>query len=208
MKTRKLTWVAVLTLFAAVSPRLVAQSPQAIFRVVYTFPGGTSGSMPATGVIRDSAGNLYGTTYYGGDLTCNGYLLPGCGVIFKLDKAGRETVLYRFKGGPSDGRNPKSKLIRDNAGNLYGATFGGGAFNNSGTIFKLDTRGNEIVLHSFTGTDGNGPSVGLTLGADGALYGVTSCGGDTSCHYGYSGIPGCGVVFKVDKSGQLVAGVL
>jgi hypothetical protein len=89
MKTRKLTWVAVLTLFAAVSPRLVAQSPQAIFRVVYTFPGGTSGSMPATGVIRDSAGNLYGTTYYCGDLTCNGYLLPGCGIIFKLDKAGR-----------------------------------------------------------------------------------------------------------------------
>jgi uncharacterized repeat protein (TIGR03803 family) len=205
MKPRRLTCISALIWFAAVSPQLVAQSPETRFHVLYRFPGGSGGSMPAAGLIRDTAGSLYGTTYYGGDLSCNWYLLPGCGVLFKLDKAGNETVLHSFKGGPSDGRNPNSTLVRDSAGNLYGTTFSGGAFNNSGTIFKLDTKGNETVLHGFTGgADGDGPVSGLTLGADGALYGVTSFGGNTSCSYGYSGIPGCGVVFKLDTNGQFM----
>jgi hypothetical protein len=63
MTTKRLTCISALILFAAFSPQLVAQSGQTSFRVLYRFPGGTGGSMPSAGLIRDSAGNLYGTTY-------------------------------------------------------------------------------------------------------------------------------------------------
>src|ERR1022692_4599064 len=81
--------------------------------VLYNFTGGTDGGNPSGGVIRDSAGNLYGTTQIGGAV--------GWGVVFKLDKSGHETVLYSFTGG-TDGWNPSGGVIRDSAGNLYGTT--------------------------------------------------------------------------------------
>ena len=83
--------------------------------VLHSFAG-SAGSIPAAALIADSAGNLYGTTFYGGS---------GCGVVFKLSPSGTETVLYSFTGG-SDGRLPVAGLIADRAGNLYGTTAGGG----------------------------------------------------------------------------------
>jgi uncharacterized repeat protein (TIGR03803 family) len=100
--------------------------------VLYSFTGGADGGNPRAGLIRDSEGNLYGTTYYGGDLTCN---TLGCGVVFKLDRAGKESVLHTFKGNP-DGANPSAGLIRDRSGNLYGVAGQGGAFG-SGTVFEI-----------------------------------------------------------------------
>ena len=147
--------------------------------VLYSFTGGVDGAGPTSGVVRDTAGNLYGTTVQGGDLTghCAG-ADTGCGVVFKLDTAGKETVQYSFTGG-GDGYYPFSGVIRDAAGNLYG-TASGGAFD-SGTVFKLDNTGKLTVLYSFTGgVDGFQPN-GVIRDAAGNLYGTTAQGGDTSC---------------------------
>jgi uncharacterized repeat protein (TIGR03803 family) len=138
--------------------------------VVHDFTG-RNGLNPKGGLIRDSAGNLYGTTQAGGS---------GWGVVYKVDKAGRETVLYSFTGG-TDGGSPAAGLVRDSAGNLYGTTIYGGiyaGYDGNGVVFKLDTTGHETVLYAFTGgADGGTPSSGLTLDATGNLYGTTLYGG-------------------------------
>jgi len=94
-------------------------------KVLYKFTGGTDGAYPEAGLVRDVAGNLYGTTTYGGGGACENGSLRGCGTVFKLDKTGKETVLYRFTGG-TDGANPFAGLVRDGVGNLYGTTYQGG----------------------------------------------------------------------------------
>lgn len=163
--------------------------------VLYSFLGGTDGTSSAAGVIRDAAGNLYGTTDGGGDLTCFNGL--GCGIVFKVDADGNETVLYRFTGG-GDGNVPVAGLIRDAAGNLYGTTFWGGDLNcnfgrGCGTVFKLDPNAKETVLYSFTGgRDGAYPISGMIRDKAGNLFGTTTNGGS-----------GRGTVFKLDKAGKL-----
>jgi uncharacterized repeat protein (TIGR03803 family) len=89
------------------------------------------GAYPYAGVAMDKAGNLFGTTQFGGSGDSNGY-----GTVFKLHTAGNETVLHRFTFGP-DGEYPSSRLIMDEAGNLYGTTIG--------TIFKLNTSRSSIT---------------------------------------------------------------
>jgi uncharacterized repeat protein (TIGR03803 family) len=150
-------------------------------KVLHTFTGGNDGANPYAGVVLDAANNLYGTTYFGA---------LGYGTVFKLDKIGKETILYSFKGG-ADGANPTGGVALGAAGNLYGTTFDGGA-SGFGTIFKLDTTGQESVWYSFTGSaDGAWPYAGLILDSAGNLYGTTLEGG-SRC-----GGSGCGVVFKV-----------
>jgi uncharacterized repeat protein (TIGR03803 family) len=166
--------------------------------VLYSFTGGTDGGAPSS-IVRDPAGNLYGTTVGGGDLTCNsGY---GCGTVFKLDTAGKETVLYSFTGTGGDGAFPYSGVVRDSAGALYGSTGGGGNQNcgypGCGTVFKVEANGKETVLHRFTGTGGDGRNptfASLVLDAAGNIYGTTQNGGDASCD--------CGVVFMLDTSAK------
>jgi uncharacterized repeat protein (TIGR03803 family) len=154
--------------------------------VRYSFLGGTDGWGPEAGLVRDSAGNLYGTT--GGGGASGGY-----GTVFKLDPSGIETVLYAFAGG-MDGINPQAGVVRDAWGNLYGTTSAGGDLTcNCGTVFKLDTAGTETVLYRFTGTDGSVPVAGVVRDAKGNLYGTTSRGGA----FGY------GTVFKLDKADAL-----
>ena len=138
------------------------------------------GGFPVGGLIRDSAGNSYGTTNGGG--------ASGAGVVFKVDKSGNETVLYTFTGG-ADGAYPLwVVLAHDPAGNLYGTTANGGA-SNAGVVFKVDKSGNETVLHSFTGgIDGGNPYVGLVRDSVGKLYGTTAFGGQTNA----------GVVFAIN----------
>ena len=81
--------------------------------------GGTDGEFPRSGLILDAAGNLYGNTEYGG-VGCS----IGCGVAFKLDPSGNETVLHRFEG--PGGTYPFGSMFRGGDGNLYGTTFAGG----------------------------------------------------------------------------------
>jgi len=100
--------------------------------VLYTFTGGADGGSPIAGVTRDSAGNLYGTTSAGGSSYCSP---SGCGIVYKLDPAGKQTVLYSFS--YIDGANPYGRVLLDRAGSLYGtAAFGGQG--NAGVVFRLD----------------------------------------------------------------------
>jgi uncharacterized repeat protein (TIGR03803 family) len=155
--------------------------------VLYSFIGGSDGSDPEAALIRDSLGNLYGATFHGGPY--------GAGTVFKLDKAGNETVLYSFTGG-ADGSNPVAALVRDSLGNLYGTTELGGTYN-LGAVFEVDTAGNETVLHSFTGlSDGAYPGTSLIADAKGNFYGTASYDGDPRCS--------CGTVFKLSKKGITV----
>jgi uncharacterized repeat protein (TIGR03803 family) len=156
--------------------------------VLYSFTGGADGAHPQAGVTMDSAGDLYGTTSDGGS--------AGLGVVFKLDPMGHETVLHTFAGEP-DGRNPRSGVTFDLAGNLYGTTFQGGVgcCDGWGVVYKLDPAGNYTILHSFVFAEGANPWGGLTLDAAGNLYGTTWSGGPRSGDYP-------GVVFKIDNGGN------
>src|SRR5260221_8834378 len=167
---------------AAVLPSAQGQT----FTVLHSFKGGTDGESPVGGVVRDAAGNLYGTTEYGGGVTC--FFQDGCGTVFKLDTTGKETVLYSFTGG-TDGAIPFAGLIRDASGNLYGTTeYGGDLTCNSGvgcgTVFKVDTTGKETVVCSFTGgADGSDPDASVIRDAAGNLYGTTGyCGPSRSLY--------------------------
>ncbi|HSZ01451.1 MAG TPA: choice-of-anchor tandem repeat GloVer-containing protein [Terriglobales bacterium] len=169
--------------------------------ILHRFWGGADGANPQAGLVRDAAGNLYGTTTYGGGGACQNGSFMGCGTVFKLDKTGKETVLYRFTGG-SDGANPFSGLVRDSVGNLYGTTYQGGntgcqsQMGGCGTVFKVDMSGKETVLYSFTGAaDGETPFSGLLRDAAGNLYGTTAAGGTKNKNVCPSS--GCGVVFKI-----------
>jgi len=176
--------------------------------VLYRFSGGADGWYPFP-VILDSAGNLYGATIWGGSPNCQGH--GNCGVVFKLDTAGKFSVLHSFTGG-KDGTNPESQLVMDTAGNLYGTTVaggaGGGCLNQNppgcGTVFKLDKDGNETVLHAFNGEDGADPSAGLLLDRDGTIYGATIDGGTYATQiFADQSICCHGTIFKLDKRGRV-----
>ncbi len=166
------------------------------YSVLYTFTGGADGADPQAGLVLDSQGNLYGTTYTGGN---TGLETTGAGVVFKLDPSGNETVLYTFTGG-ADGALPTCGLLQDAQGNLYGTTgYGGITSSNdpggSGVVFKIDASGNFSVLYSFTDNpDGKYPYAGLIQDAQGNLYGTTLYGGGVGS--------GVGVVFKLDPAGN------
>ncbi|MGO4879777.1 MAG: choice-of-anchor tandem repeat GloVer-containing protein [Bryobacteraceae bacterium] len=158
-------------------PRMNADS----FQIMHDFGGSPSGTEPLAGLIRDAAGNLYGTAEYGGD--------DNSGVVFRISPAGKYTLLHAFHG--TDGAAPVAGLVEDQAGNLYGAASLGGR-SHHGVIFKIDAAGAYSVLHNFTGADGSSPQDALILDSAGNLYGATVEGGAS----------GKGVVFKLDTSGN------
>jgi uncharacterized repeat protein (TIGR03803 family) len=129
---------------------------------------GTNGARPVAGLIRDSSGNLYGTTNYAG--------ADGYGTVFELAQgSGTITTLASFDG--TDGANSYAGLLRDSSGNLYGTTSSGGA-SNDGTIFKVAQGSSTItVLASFNGSDGSQSDAGLMRDSSGNLYGTTNLGG-------------------------------
>jgi len=167
--------------------------------VLYNFCSATGcndGSNPYSGLIFDSAGNLYGTTSAGGN--------PGGGTVFELspgDGGWTETVLYNFCSltNCADGSLPFSSLIFGGSGNLYGTTYESGAYDR-GTVFQLapGTNGKwtENVLHSFAndGQDGEAPWAALIIDSGGNLYGTTVYGGNFT---GGCGTLGCGTVFEL-----------
>jgi uncharacterized repeat protein (TIGR03803 family) len=219
---------------SALAMILVAFSPGAApaqsFQLLYTFTCGGDGAVPyATPLVHH--GFLYGTTWQGGT--------TGLGVVYRIDiKTRQETALHTFQGGPSDGSHSDAGLVRDSAGDLYGVTDAGGAYEQgavfelqpsgqarwsslmkvkngsgpqstlvrdaqgnlygnayfsgpkeNGTIFKVDTAGNIHTLFAFDINDGGGPKYGPMILKDGTLYGATLYGGAYS-----------GVIYKFDLS--------
>ena len=160
--------------------------------VLHNFGNGDDGSVPQAGLTMDTAGNLYGTTLWGGIYRrCSDGLKAGCGTVFELSPSQgggwTETVIHSFNW--ADGWQPNSTLIMDTVGNLYGTTTVGG-FNacadgpeGCGTVFQLSPSPGggwtETVLHTFgrPATDGSHPWTGLTMDTAGNLYGVTLDGG-------------------------------
>ena len=160
-------------------------------------PGDGDGTNPYAKLIFDAAGNLYGTTYYGGSSKeCEN---AGCGTVFELthgeDGTWQEKTLFDFY--PLAGTNPVAALTLDASGNLYGTTeLGGTDF--FGTVFELtpSPRGewNETVLHNFPSdpVDGDYPESGVTFDSAGNLYGTTIAGGGA----------GYGMLYELTPSGE------
>lgn len=182
--------LAIMLGLAAMAPSAQAQT----FTSLYSFAGGADGNQPG-GLVRDKAGNLYGSTTVGGGGPCESR--AGCGTVFKLDVNNNETVLYAFTGG-KDGALPAPYLVLDSAGNLFGTTIEGGNIycglsSGCGTVFKLDPSAHETVLYDFIkSTSGSSPN-GVTQGATGTLYGTTQYGGE---------YPGSGSVFQLGLTGK------
>ena len=166
-------------------------TPAGTETVLYSFKGAPADGAeePGTpdGLIQASDGNFYGMTQLGG---ANGF-----GTVFEITPTGTETVLYSFKGGPSDGAEAPGcpgSLIQAGDGNFYGMTDEGGA-NGFGTVFEITPAGVETVLYSFKGgtVDGANPYDSLIQAQDGDFYGVTQRGGTDNS----------GTVFKMTPSG-------
>ncbi len=156
------------------------------FEVLHTFTGGLAdGWEPRSGLATDGAGDLYGTTYYGGPTSS--------GVLYKLRTDGTGfTLLHAFSGGTTDGSGPRAAPTLDGAGNVYGTTTAGGAAN-GGTVYRVRTDGTGFtLLRSFAGgaTDGEEPWAPLVL-SGGVLYGTAWRGGTS----------GAGVVFRLQTDG-------
>ena len=147
-------------------------------KILHNFDFG-DGADPVGGLIFDTSGNLYGTTSEGGSTACGDG--NGCGIVFELKADPHddwtEKVLFTFDGG--DGSNPTADLTFDAAGNLYGTTSGGGAWD-SGLVFELTpgTGGTwtEKLLWGFALTDGANSNASVIFDAAGNLYGTTTYG--------------------------------
>jgi uncharacterized repeat protein (TIGR03803 family) len=174
--------LAVLVLFW-VAPAAQATPPHT-FTLLYSFQGAT-GEYPLAGLVMDSSGNLYGTTSEGGG--------DGDGVIFKVTPDGNESVLQSLTGG-FDGELPAAGLVFDSSGDIWGTTTQGGAYG-SGTVFQLAPNGTVNFVYDLGKTkfDPRFPAAGVTLDADGNIYGTTQEGGAYNL----------GTIFKIDTTHNL-----
>jgi uncharacterized repeat protein (TIGR03803 family) len=153
---------------------------------LHVFSGsGDDGGIPIAPLLLGADGKYYGSTEGSSDFATAPY-----GTIFKVKTNGTFTTLHTFAG--SDGRFITGKLVQDAGGMLYGVTQAGGTYD-FGVIFKMKTDGSKFtVLHEFTGADGYSPVQGLTLAADGKLYGTAS----------YGGVSGMGTIFSIKTNGK------
>ncbi|MGA8764060.1 MAG: choice-of-anchor tandem repeat GloVer-containing protein [Candidatus Sulfotelmatobacter sp.] len=158
---------------------IVYEVSSGVLSVLYTFTGGSDGGVPRSGLVMDSQGNLYGMTYTGG--------AHSDGTVFELSQSGgvwTEKVLHSFSSSTTDGSFPSYgnlTLAGSPLGNvIYGMTEYGGSVN-GGTVFKMvkKTKGYAFtLLHSFTGSGGDGLNPYATLAPlKGKLYGTTGGGG-------------------------------
>ena len=169
------------TAYGGVSGMVYKLAPSGRESTLYSFAGAAGGTEPQAGIFRDSTGVLYGTTVAGGP--------ANFGTVYKVDASGQETPMYSFTGG-ADGAHPGSSPVADAAGNVYGTTAGGGTAG-FGVVYKLDTSGEETVLHTFTGGGDGGYPGPLIMDAEGSLYGTA-----------WYGASGGGVVYKIDPAGE------
>jgi len=173
--------------------------------VLYSFcskSGCKDGEVPEAGLTIDSAGNLYGTTTFGGGTACENNF--GCGTIFKLSspyQAANFKTLHRFQGSSTDGETPQGAMALDETtGKLFGTTLRGGGNTfcdglGCGILFSLLSDGTGFhVLHSFgltkSAPDGSHPEGALILSGT-YVYGVTRSKGDPACR--------CGTIYRYQE---------
>jgi uncharacterized repeat protein (TIGR03803 family) len=202
--------LAVAVVMTLAAPAAQAQS----FTVLHTFTGAADGKYPSgAGISMDRAGNLYGTTSYGGQYNSNCDYFgtqTGCGVVFKMSRRSSGwtfNVLHSFNG--TDGYSPNQLISVASDGSVYGSTYYGGTgtfcTSGCGTLFHLQPPSTfcrsagcpwtATVLHNLQGApnDGSLPDFGaLTFGADGNLYSTAETGGF------YNG----GAVYELSRNGD------
>ena len=143
---------------------------------------GSDGHEPGSGLALAGDGNFYGTTVEGGDY--------GLGTAYRIDALGNFASIHSFAGAPDEGQNPWGRLLPGSDGNLYGTTYLAGPADH-GTIFRMDTDGNQTTIHScpvnFFGTS----TAALIEVAVGEFYGVAPL------FHPY------GEVFRVDAGGTV-----
>jgi uncharacterized repeat protein (TIGR03803 family) len=164
-------------------PQITAVAPAVTFTTLYSFDG-TDGDEPNAGMVQAANGDLYGTTYAGGNAEK--------GTVFRITPNGALTTLHSFEG--TDGSLPLAGLVQAPNGGFYGTTFDGGTNHNDGAIFKITAQGALTTLHSFRSTDGANPTAELVQTPNGVLYGTTFDGGAPSSD---------GTVFKIIPAGVL-----
>ena len=157
----------------------VGQALGATEQPIYMFQGGTGGALPASGLVTDANGNLFGTTTAGGT--------GGYGTVFELSPPAQgatqwtQTVLYAFTGA-ADGGVPAARLTLGRKGVLYGTTTQGGPAG-QGVVFSLSPPKKtgawvQAVMYAFTGgADGGAPRCALISDRSGNIYGTASQGG-------------------------------
>jgi uncharacterized repeat protein (TIGR03803 family) len=186
MRKPNLFSAAIFTLALAVMiPSVQAQKLKTLHQFNVAIKG--EGANPHGALLRDAAGNLYGTTLDGG---------TGDGTVFKIDSTGKESVLFAFDL-PVSGSSPDTPLIQDRTGNLYGIVQEGGP-GGGGLVYKLSPQGEQTILHAFQLMPRGGPVVptgGLFMDKSGNLFGTTFSGGKCPS--------GCGTVFRLDPAGKL-----
>jgi uncharacterized repeat protein (TIGR03803 family) len=181
----------------------VNRATSSSFQVLHRFGREAKGGALPLAPLLNVNGMLYGTTRWSNRCEKNHC---GNGTVFSITTGGLKKVLYKFKGGLSDGADPIGGLINVN-GTLYGTTFAGGGSgcggSGCGTVYSLSTSGAERVVYSFKGgSDGDGPTTSL-IDVDGTLYGTTVHGGQTG--YGCGGTDSiftCGTIYSIDPSGS------
>ena len=165
-----------------------------VFTSLISF-NGPNGAAPYAALAQSTNGYFYGTTTENGPDN----VLAGYGTVFRLSTNGALNTLYIFGDANPNGTTPGAGLTASPDSNFYGTTIYGGTSGHSlGTIFKLATNGTQIVLASFSGTNGAYPEAPLVQGVDGNFYGTAAYGGTNNLSYG-----GDGTVFKVTTNGVL-----
>ncbi len=173
--------------------------------ILYTFHGTyetnvvNDGMYPVSGLTFDASGALYGTTMQGGGFCVEG-VVAGCGTVYKLTPTHtgyEESLLYTFHDPDNAGASPRSPVVLDAKGRLYGTAAGVG-IHFDGTVYRLTPSGGgyaEETLYAFAGLrDGKFPSGPVLLGANGTVFGAAQAGGDNpACTLN----GGCGTVYKL-----------
>ncbi len=176
-------------------------TPSGTLTTLYPFTGGSDGAV-ANGLAQARNGNLYGTTYGGGNNT-NQCRVFGCGTVFRITPTGKLTTLHRFVG--TDGYGPSAPTVGID-GNLYGTTEYGGSTGickalppyGCGTVYKVTPTGQFTMLHTFCQqagcSDGSYPRGPLVQASNGSFYGTTpyTKPGSGAC---------CGTVFQITPTG-------
>src|SRR5450432_2937103 len=173
---RRSTLLLLPALLSAVSFIVLASIPSTAqtFTSLHSFTG-TDGSNPYAGLIQSTSGKLFGTTSAGGAFSS--------GTVFTVTTGGTVKSLYSFckLASCADGFDPRSPLVQATNGKFYGVTFGGGPFDNFGTIYQITNSGALTTLYTFCAlsecADGETPYGGMVQALNGVLYGTTYGGG-------------------------------